>query len=170
MSQADDVFVKNFLAVLAALIVFTIAAFFLARAVGFGAEEQIQSSPQAVAERIKPIGQVRTVKPGEEPPPLETETVAATAAGTPASTEKTGEEIYNSTCVACHATGAAGAPKLDDKQAWTTRAEQGLTVLVEHAVNGKGVMPPKGGNAALTPEDIERAVQYMLSQAGVSAN
>ncbi len=169
MSHADDVFIKNFLAILGALVVFTIIAFILARSVGFGAVEEMQNNPQAVAERIQPVGQVRTGQPGDEPVPLETQTAAAAPAAAPAAAEQTGEQIYNTTCMACHATGAAGAPKIDEKDAWATRAAQGLDVLVQHAINGKNAMPPKGGNASLSDEDIKRTVEYMLTQAGVSA-
>ena len=169
MSHADDVFVKNFLAILGALVLFTIIAFILARSVGFGAVEEIQSSPEAVAERIEPVGRVRTGQPGDEPVPLETQTAAVAPTAAPAAAEQTGEQIYNTTCMACHATGAAGAPKLDQKDDWATRATQGLDTLVHNAVNGKKAMPPKGGNASLSDADIKRAVEYMLTQAGIAA-
>ncbi len=167
MSQADDVFVKNFLAILGALVLFTIIAFILARFVGFGAIEEIQNNPQVVAERIKPVGNVRTGKPGDEPVPMATQTAAAAAA--PAAVEQTGEQVFNTTCMACHATGAAGAPKLDEKDAWASRAAVGLDGLVQSVLNGKNAMPPKGGNASLSDEDVKRAVEYMLTEAGVSA-
>jgi cytochrome c5 len=168
VSHTDDVFVKNFLAILGALVLFTIIAFILARSVGFGAVEKIQNNPQAVVERIEPIGQVRVGQPGEMPPlPVETQAVAPAPAAAPAAAEQTGEQIYNTTCMACHTTGAAGAPKLDEKDVWTDRAAQGLEVLVQNAVNGKNAMPPKGGNTSLSDEDIKRAVEYMLTQAGV---
>jgi cytochrome c5 len=168
VSHADDVFVKNFLAILGALVLFTVIAFILARSVGFGAVEEIENNPQAVAERIEPVGKVRTAQPGEKPPPVEMQAAAAAPTAAPAAEEQTGEQIYNGTCTACHATGAAGAPKLDEKDAWATRGAQGLDVLVEHAINGKNAMPPKGGNASLSDEDIKRAVEYMLTQAGVT--
>lgn len=166
MSHADDVFIRNFLAILGALVLFTIIAFILARSVGFGAMENIQNDPQVVAERIKPVGNVRTGEPGDAPLPTVTETVAAAPA---AATEQTGEQIYNATCMACHATGAAGAPKLDEQDAWANRAAQGFDGLVLSVINGKNAMPPKGGNTSLSDEDIKRAVEYMLTEAGVAA-
>nr|MBS0022245.1 cytochrome c5 family protein [Gammaproteobacteria bacterium] len=169
MSHADDVFIKNFLAILGALVLFTILAFILARSVGFGAMEQMQGNPQAVAERIQPVGAVRTGKPGDEPVPLETQAAAVAPAGVPAAAEQTGEQIYNTTCMACHTTGVAGAPKLDEKDVWAARVAQGLDLLVQNAVNGKNAMPAKGGNPSLSDDDIKRAVEYMLTQAGVSA-
>lgn len=77
-----------------------------------------------------------------------------------------GATVYNNSCVACHATGVAGAPKTGDVAAWTSRVEQGIATLVEHAVNGfqgqTGVMPAKGGNAALSEAEVAAAVKHML--------
>ena len=79
-----------------------------------------------------------------------------------------GESIYKSKCIACHSTGAAGAPKLGDKTAWGTRIAQGNAVLLQHAIEGfkgdKGYMPPKGGYLSLSDEEISITVQYMISQ------
>ncbi len=91
------------------------------------------------------------------------------AAAAPADEGKPGDQTYNAICLACHATGAANAPKLDDKGAWQTRAATGMDSMVQSVVNGKGAMPPKGGLPSLTEPDIRNAVQYMLDQAGVSA-
>ena len=82
----------------------------------------------------------------------------------------TGEKIYRFSCVACHSTGAAGAPKVGDRGNWRQRADQGLEMLVSNAINGKRGMPAKGGNPTLTDDEIKRAVEYMLAQMGVSAN
>jgi cytochrome c5 len=78
-----------------------------------------------------------------------------------------GKQVYNSVCLACHNTGAAGAPKITDKAAWEPRAKQGMDTLVSHAVNGIRAMPAKGGNPSLSEADIRNSVAYMLSQAGV---
>ena len=64
--------------------------------------------------------------------------------------------------MACHATGAANAPKLGDKAAWAPRIAQGLPTLVTNAIKGKGAMPPKGGSTA-SDADIKAAVEYMVS-------
>lgn len=78
-----------------------------------------------------------------------------------------GKKIYDTACMACHGTGVAGAPKLGDKAAWSARIAQGTDVLHGHAINGfqgkTGVMPPKGGNAALSDADVKAAVDYMVS-------
>ena len=105
----------------------------------------------------------------------ENSTVAAVM-GTSAAAEKTGDTAdlaagkatYTAKCVACHGSGATGAPKLDDSS-WAERKAQGMDVMVEHAVKGfrgaKGYMPAKGGFAALTDTEVKAAVAYMVSAA-----
>lgn len=72
--------------------------------------------------------------------------------------------VFNSICGACHNTGVAGAPKLDDKAAWAPRIAQGTDTLYKTALTGKGAMPPKGGAADLSDDEIKGAVDYMLSK------
>ena len=169
MSRADDIFIKNFLAVLGALVLFTVFAFFLARGIGTSALERIQNSPQAVATRISPAGRVRVLAPGEKPPAAAPQPAAATAPAEEAAA-KTGEEIYAAACVACHAQGVAGAPKLADEADWNERSKQGLSALIQSVINGKNAMPARAGNPTLTDEDIQKAVEYMLEQSGASAS
>ena len=80
-----------------------------------------------------------------------------------------GEAVYQSACFACHLSGVADAPKLDDPAAWEPRLGQGMEGLVQSVVNGKGAMPPKGGFANLTEDELRNAVGFMLDKAGVSA-
>jgi cytochrome c5 len=75
-----------------------------------------------------------------------------------------GQQIYQSSCQACHATGAAGAPKLGDKEAWAPRIAQGEDTLLANATNGIRAMPPKGACAACSEEDLKAAIDYMVSQ------
>ncbi|PIE23182.1 MAG: cytochrome c5 family protein [Neptuniibacter caesariensis] len=70
--------------------------------------------------------------------------------------------IYNTKCVACHATGAAGAPKLGDVAAWTPRAALGMDVLLATVKAGKGAMPPKGLCNDCSDDDFKGAIQFML--------
>jgi cytochrome c5 len=79
---------------------------------------------------------------------------------------KTGEQVYQSTCAACHGTGVAGAPKFGDKDAWAKYIQQGYEELVKNAIHGIGAMPPKGGNASLDAFEVARAVVYMTNQSG----
>lgn len=74
-----------------------------------------------------------------------------------------GKAVYEKTCVACHATGVANAPKLGDKAAWAPRVATGKPALIAAVKTGKGAMPPKAGNAALTDEEITAAVDFMLA-------
>ena len=77
-----------------------------------------------------------------------------------------GKAVYTGKCMACHAAGVAGAPRLGD---WEPRVAQGLNTLSQHAINGfqgtRGYMPAKGGFAALSDDEVEAAVVYMVSQA-----
>ncbi|MDP2399819.1 MAG: c-type cytochrome [Burkholderiales bacterium] len=74
-----------------------------------------------------------------------------------------GKSVYESSCTVCHAAGVAGAPKTGDKAAWASRLKTGNSALVAAVVKGKGAMPPKGGNMSLSDDDIQAAVDYMLS-------
>lgn len=75
-----------------------------------------------------------------------------------------GKAVYDSSCAACHGTGAAGAPKLGDKAAWAPRLKD-MAAAKASALKGKGVMPAKGGNASLSDADVHAAVDYIASQA-----
>jgi cytochrome c5 len=76
-----------------------------------------------------------------------------------------GKAVYDKTCVACHASGVANAPKLGDKAAWAPRIATGRDALVASVVKGKGAMPPKAGAANLSDDDIKAAVEYMVGAA-----
>ena len=75
-----------------------------------------------------------------------------------------GKKVFDSTCTACHSTGVAGSPKLGDKSAWAPRLQQGMDTLLQSALKGKGAMPPKGGNAALSDAEVRAAIEFMVSQ------
>ena len=76
-----------------------------------------------------------------------------------------GAATYQKACVACHMTGAAGAPKLEDKAAWAPRIAQGKDALYNAVLKGKGAMPPKAGQTQLSDDEIKAAVDYIVSQA-----
>jgi len=130
----------------------------------------------AVLERIKPIGTVtiegQQAEAQPEPAPAAAETPAApapaapeavaAAPASPAPAAADGQAVYNMACMACHMTGAAGAPKLGDKVAWGPRIATGRAALINSAINGKGAMPPKGGQMQLTEAEISAAVDYMV--------
>lgn len=75
-----------------------------------------------------------------------------------------GRNIYEGTCAGCHATGVMNAPKVGNKADWAEPITDGIDTLVENAINGIGQMPPKGGNAKLSKEEIRAAVEYMIQQ------
>jgi len=78
-----------------------------------------------------------------------------------------GKTIYGKHCMACHAAGVAGAPKLSDAAVWEPRIAQGMDTLYGHAIKGfkgsMGYMPPKGGFATLDDDEVKAAVAYMVS-------
>jgi cytochrome c5 len=71
------------------------------------------------------------------------------------------EAKYNKACVACHGTGAAGAPKKGDKAAWAPRLKQGEAVLLKNVKNGIRAMPAKGLCMDCTDADFKALIQYM---------
>ena len=76
----------------------------------------------------------------------------------------TGKMVYEKSCVACHVTGLAGAPKTGDKEAWSALMENGMEHLTESVINGKGAMPAKGGNSDLSDDEVKAAVGYIVEQ------
>jgi len=73
-----------------------------------------------------------------------------------------GATVYNAVCMACHASGAAGAPKAGDKAAWAPRIATGSAALIKSAINGKNAMPPKGGNPDLSDAEVKAAVEHLV--------
>lgn len=161
----DRQFFDTFMLILGVLFAATIALFFLARQIHAETKGQHYLEDPAVlaktSERIAPVGIV--ILDGE-----------ADTSAVPAATEavvaqvRTGSEVYDTACMACHTTGAGGAPKIGDSAAWTDRISKGQATLVEHAINGfqgnAGYMPPKGGRADLTDDEISAAVEFMLGK------
>ena len=90
--------------------------------------------------------------------------IAAVAMFGMMSTAQADFKTYRTACMACHATGAAGAPKTGDKAAWKARIAAGMDLLVKHAIEGKGAMPPKGGRPNLTDAQIKSVVKYMVAE------
>ena len=109
------------------------------------AEPVVVEKPAVVVEETKPA-----------------EPVPATAAPAVA----TAESIYNRTCVGCHKTGAANAPKVGDATAWAPRIAKGMDTLYQSALKGVPgtAMMPKGTCGACSEEEIKSVVEYMVSQ------
>ena len=107
--------------------------------------------PKKIAENIRPIGQV---------------TLIASSSAEANQTPRSAEEIYKTTCAVCHLTGVANAPKMADKAAWEPRISAGLASLITNATNGKGAMPPRGGKADLSDEELKATILYMTNLVG----
>ncbi|AOG22019.1 c-type cytochrome [Acidovorax sp. RAC01] len=100
---------------------------------------------KAIAERIQKVGMVE-IRDANRP-------------------LKSGQEVYAAQCAACHTSGAAGAPKLADADAWSARIKTGFEALVQSALKGKGAMAPQGGGD-FNDTEIARAVAHMANAAG----
>lgn len=111
-------------------------------------------SDQAIANRIAPISDVYI--DGEI-------ATASTASNSDQPAEpRSGEKIYNTFCVACHATGAAGAPIKGDAAAWESRVAQGEATLIKHAIAGFNVMPARGTCTNCSDDEIASTVKYLI--------
>ena len=167
----DKVFMKRFSGVIAGLVIVTILIMIIA--IGYDKQQEEGANPSRNAltdERIAPVGSVRTELTEQAPA---ADTVAEEAAGAAevvaaempavAGSGIDGAAIYNSACMACHASGAAGAP-IPGSDAWAERVAKGAETLIASAINGLGIMPPKGGRPDFSDDEIKAAVEYMLAQ------
>lgn len=129
-------------------------------------------SEEAVAKRLHPVGKLVIAGDSTQAEEQAGEGAAvataapATASATPVAEDpaEKAKRIYTASCAACHASGAAGAPKLGDSAAWSPRIKAGVETLYTNALKGKNAMPPKGGNAGLSDDDVKAVVDYMVSQ------
>jgi cytochrome c5 len=129
------------------IVIILLATFVTGQKVGGAGSDAM--TPEAIAERLRPVG-----------------TIAFAGAASGPRALQDGAAVYKLACGACHATGAAGAPKTGDAGAWAPRLKQGYDTLVKHAVEGFKAMPAKGGNADLDPIEVARAIVYMANQSG----
>lgn len=155
-------------------------AYFAVGARKIGENDEKANARDAVSLRIAPVVQLVTDSPTKGATPVPVASAAAkapianaaavpspvpapVAAPTTASAAN-GEAIYKTACIACHATGVAGAPKTGDKIAWAARIAKGKPVLNDHALKGFNAMPAKGGNPSLADADVKAAVDYLVAQ------
>lgn len=187
---SDRIFFNNFMMVLGGLVLFTVIILVLAAILGGPTDRaELANDPQAqalLADRIAPIGDVAIAglntmifddanraldtPPARAPvapapaPTAEPATVVAAA-----TTSKSGKEVYDSVCFACHTTAVAGAPKFGDPDVWAPRIAKGIETLHANSINGytgeAGVMPAKGGRVDLSDDEVKAAVQYMVDNA-----
>ena len=137
-------------AVVASFVVAIVAIIMLANFVNFGDKVGAGSdgmSADAVGKRIQPVGSIE-VKDASNPGVL-----------------KTGDQVFQAQCAACHANGAAGAPKFGDEAAWAPRIKTGYDALLNSALKGKNAMTAQGGGD-FNDVEIGRAVVYMANKGG----
>jgi cytochrome c5 len=137
-------------AVVASFVVPVVVIIMLANFVNFGGKTGAGSDgmgEEATARRIQPVGSIEIKVAGD------------------ASALKTGEQVFQAQCSACHATGAAGAPKFGDEAAWGPRVKNGYEALLTSALKGKGNMGAQGGGD-FSDFEIGRAVVYMANKGG----
>jgi len=152
----DNVFWKSFSVMIGALAALTVVIYVLAQNVADKAEVAKADSAKEteLAQRIRPVGEVSIVS-------------RVMNVVVPVAQAADGKATYDTACVACHSTGAAGAPKVGDKADWTARIAQGNATLYERALKGyqgkKGFMPAKGGNATLADDAVKAAVDFMVA-------
>lgn len=134
-------------------IVLSLAA--LALAFSATAVELSDQQRAEIEERIKPVGEVC----------LQGDSSCGGAAVAASSGPRSGEEVFNSACMACHSTGAGGAPIVGDAAAWADRIAKGIDVLYASGVNGVAGtgMIAKGGCMNCSDEEIHAAVDYMVA-------
>lgn len=166
MSEQDDrIFLKRFSLVIVGLAIFALVIIFVAlqfhQRLG---QHENPARVQSIIERIEPVAGVYAGETGRAA------ALAAAAAATASAVQQVAFEgsldggmIYTNVCAACHDSGAAGAPRLVAAD-WTERLPQGEALLVEHAINGIGTMPAKGGRMDLSDEQVRASVEYMLGQ------
>ena len=171
MRNYDLDFLKKFSMVIGFLVLVTVGLQLLAYHLNHSIPPEVSPAvTQRIQNRIAPLGAVYAGATGAAAQAAANAASAAAAASQVAYGGTTdGKEIYDHLCTSCHTAGIAGAPKLGDKAMWGPRIKQGIDVLVKHAIEGYhgpdgGVMPPKGGNPALTDAQVKATVDWMLSQ------
>jgi len=135
---------------------FVVSVVALCAAMAASAIELSDSQRAAIEERIKPVGE--SCMEGDS-------SCGGAAAAAASSGPRSGEDVYNAACMACHSTGAAGAPKLGDAAAWADRIAKGTDVLYASGIDGiagTGMMA-KGGCMNCSDEEVNAAVDYMVA-------
>ncbi|WP_423187826.1 c-type cytochrome [Alishewanella sp. d11] len=112
-----------------------------------GVNASADKDADAIAKRIAPVGQVYLA--GAAP------AVAAQAAG-----PRTGEQVYQTACFACHGTGALDAPKPQSAD-WQPRIAQGFDVMLKHSIEGIRNMPAMGTCSTCSEDEIAAAIRFM---------
>lgn len=173
MSKQDTHFFNVFSLFIGVLVVVAILLFALARVVASQTQDKyvLEDSEyvKSVGARLEPFA--REAVAGQDNSALAIQPIqgAQGGAGAVAAIPKTGKELFQQTCSACHGQGIAGAPKAGDWKAWAPRIAKGKATLYQHALHGfhgkSGIMPAKGGRTDVSDALVKQAVDYMVSLA-----
>lgn len=172
MSSQDQSFFNVFMVVIGTMVGIAVVLVITARVIAGNTQlAWVKADPAyaaSVDERIRPVGRVSITGQEQAPAAAPAADAASDTAPAEVATVRGGEEVYNTACMACHGSGAAGAPKLGDAAAWKARIAQGADVLHKHALEGfqgaAGFMPPKGGQVALPDAEVIAAVDFMAEK------
>ena len=126
-------------------------------------QTEAPKAPEAAATQTE-APKAPEVEVAQKEAPKAPEPAAVAQTETSATDLAKGEKVYKTSCFACHESGVAGSPKLGDVAAWAARIAAGNDAMYNSAINGKGVMPPKGGNMGLSDEAVKSAVDYMSAK------
>lgn len=130
------------------------AVFTVGAALSLSSHAISDKQKKEIEARIKPAGSVC----------LEGDSACGGAVAAAGGEPRSGEVVYKASCVACHDTGAAGAPKFGDKGAWKPRIAQGLDTLHTHAISGIRGMPPKGTCMSCSDDEVKAAVDFIVAK------
>jgi cytochrome c5 len=163
-------FLKKFAMVIVFLVVVTHGLMFLAYHLNKAIPAEVSPvAAQRTKDRIAPLGSVYAGATGAAAQAAATASAAAAAASQVAYGGTTdGSVIFGNLCTGCHTSGAGNAPTLD-KAHWAARDARGKDQLYKRSIGSYegpdgGVMPPKGGNPALSDEQVKATVDWMLGQ------
>lgn len=164
--EQDKEFIRNYAIIIGLLVMMIIIFLVLARIFGIDTQAYAEQRAEQISKITEPVGQVRM----EGDAPATQVAAAAPAPAADAAPVDPGKQVYSGLCFSCHGTGLPGIPQFGDKTAWAERIAAGNALLYERAINGftgkSGIMmPPKGGNPALTDDQIKAAVDYMVLNA-----
>ena len=169
MRNYDLEFLKRFSIVIAILAIITIGLIIFASYLQHAIPKEVSpTATKRIEQRIAPIGAVYAGATGASAQAAASAAAAAAAAASGAyGGTLDGKTIFDNLCTACHTNGVGNAPTLDHSH-WDKRLAQGKDTLYKHAIEGYtgpdgGIMPPKGGNAGLSEEQIHAAVDWMTS-------
>ena len=133
-------------------------------------EKKVEEVKAMAEDQAKAVGQkmeAAATAATEAATAATTATTAATASNAPATTAPVdGGQVYNTYCAICHKLGMNAAPKYGSKPLWAKRIAQGRETVYSNALNGLRGMPPRGGFAQLTDEEVKAGVDFMVRAAG----